>query len=229
MGNNPVKMIDPDGGNAFAPIYDPDGNFLGTDDQGLQGKAIVMNAKNFTQGMSHTEALGYSLGSKGMNEGGLDRLLEHKAGLSERPDWDGIVTVAEAQNWREIGNGQPLFVDISQMRFNTSALTVRDFGDNDQMFVNFYNVFNIHADNENVLWRPASDRTLSRVYGTVRVVLINRENGTITLAQRENGSFDSYDFAGWRAWIAGAGDNFDFFGYGTARIRLSHSAEAQGN
>ena len=42
--NNPVQLIDPTGA-LDAPIYDTEGSFLGTDDQGLQGKAIVMNAR----------------------------------------------------------------------------------------------------------------------------------------------------------------------------------------
>lgn len=54
--NNPIIYIDPDGRAAFSPIYGIDGAFLGTDDQGLQGKAIVMEAENFEQGMSHEDA-----------------------------------------------------------------------------------------------------------------------------------------------------------------------------
>ena len=57
-------------GNAFntdivegqlSPIYDENGNFLGTDDDGLQGDAIVMNINDFVQGMSHEDALAYKL------------------------------------------------------------------------------------------------------------------------------------------------------------------------
>ena len=46
--NNPVRFIDPTG---LAPIYDPNGNLIGTDDGGLQGKAIIMDKDNFVQGM----------------------------------------------------------------------------------------------------------------------------------------------------------------------------------
>jgi len=51
--NNPVNAVDPTG---KSPIYDPDGNFLGTDDEGLRGTSIVINTENFTQGMAHKDA-----------------------------------------------------------------------------------------------------------------------------------------------------------------------------
>lgn len=46
--------IDPDG---RSPIYDTDGNFLGTDDNGLQGNYIVMSSENFKQGMNPDDAI----------------------------------------------------------------------------------------------------------------------------------------------------------------------------
>ena len=51
-GNNPIVYIDPDGRLAN-PIYDQEGNFLGTDNRGLQGDAIIMDSKFFQQGMEH--------------------------------------------------------------------------------------------------------------------------------------------------------------------------------
>jgi RHS repeat-associated protein len=50
--NNPLRYTDPTGWLSN-PIYDFDGNFLGTDDRGLQGEAIIMKLKYFRQGMSH--------------------------------------------------------------------------------------------------------------------------------------------------------------------------------
>ena len=59
--NNPVRYIDPTG-MSTSPIYDEEGKLLGTDDEGLQGVAIIMSKSNFKQGMSHEEALSHDLG-----------------------------------------------------------------------------------------------------------------------------------------------------------------------
>ena len=58
--NNPIMYIDPDGRLAN-PIYDQEGNFLGTDNRGLQGDAIIMDSKFFQQGMEHELAEGLDL------------------------------------------------------------------------------------------------------------------------------------------------------------------------
>ena len=135
--NNPINRVDPDGaldreirsltainrveridGEEMMdnPIYNEDGNFLGTDDKGLQGEAIVMNAKEFTQGMSHEKALENNLGVEGLSsDAAKTKLLDHYNGLKDRPDWDGYLTLSEANEWYRNGNGQPLFADLSKV------------------------------------------------------------------------------------------------------------------
>ncbi|WP_299213261.1 RHS repeat-associated core domain-containing protein [uncultured Dokdonia sp.] len=104
--NNPILFIDPDGRLA-SPIYDQGGNLLGTDDQGLQGEAIIMNADNFEQGMSHEEALDNSLGTEGLNsEEAYDKLSESYLSLKDRPDYDGELTMSEANDWFNNRNGR---------------------------------------------------------------------------------------------------------------------------
>ena len=62
MDNNPISLVDPKGLSADSPIYDENGDLLGTDDEGLEGDAIVMNKDDFQQGMSHEEAKKKDLG-----------------------------------------------------------------------------------------------------------------------------------------------------------------------
>lgn len=54
--NNPINRIDPTGA-LDNPIYGEDGAFLGTDDRGMRGEAIIMNENDFTDGMSHEDAM----------------------------------------------------------------------------------------------------------------------------------------------------------------------------
>jgi len=54
--NNPVVLIDPNG-NSTSPIYDTDGNYLGTDNQGFSGDILIFDdPSKFKQGMEHSEA-----------------------------------------------------------------------------------------------------------------------------------------------------------------------------
>ncbi|MCG8389431.1 MAG: hypothetical protein MJA30_28020, partial [Cytophagales bacterium] len=56
MGNNPILATDPTGG--FSPIYDSEGNYLGTDSEGFTGDVLIFNdPTKFVQGMDHDQAL----------------------------------------------------------------------------------------------------------------------------------------------------------------------------
>ena len=113
--NNPINRVDPDGA-LDAPIYDTEGEFLGTDNEGLQGKAIIMNKSDFKQGMSHDDALSKSKGYKGLStQGAKDKFTAHYNNLPTRPDYDGYLTLDEANEWYRTGNGQPLFTDLSKI------------------------------------------------------------------------------------------------------------------
>ena len=115
---NPIKFIDPDGQN---PIYDKQGNFLGTDNTGLQGYYFVMDKEKFTQGMSNIEAGNYAvLGA--ISSDVESRINEHYNNLPNRPDYDGFVTVGEGISWAKshpnaLKNPTPdniLYIDASQ-------------------------------------------------------------------------------------------------------------------
>ncbi|MBT0813066.1 hypothetical protein KIH41_17390 [Litoribacter ruber] len=116
--NNPISRIDPLGA-LDNPIYDYGGNFLGTDDLGIQGEAIIMNKGDFKQGMAHEAALSVgSLRSQmpiGFSKSSLEKVDSHHSDLPNRPDWDGYLTLKEANEWYRKGEGQPLFTDLSKI------------------------------------------------------------------------------------------------------------------
>lgn len=113
--NNPVRFIDPTG-KLVSPIYNEKGNLLGTDDEGLKGKAIIMNESNFKQGMSHEKALSHNLGYNGLiSDEARSNYVSSYTSLKDRPDYDGYLTISEANKWYREGNGQPLFTSLERI------------------------------------------------------------------------------------------------------------------
>ena len=89
--NNPVKYNDPTGRN---PVYGIEGELIGvTENSGLQGEAFIMNKEDY-------DAKNKNLGIEGLNgQNAYDRFHESFNALSGRPDWDGKLTLEEANNW----------------------------------------------------------------------------------------------------------------------------------
>ena len=113
--NNPIIMVDPDG-RAASPIYDPNGNLLGTDDQGLQGDAIVMKKDKFKQNMKHEDALKNDLGMQGLNGGLANASFAYSyAHLKDRPDYDGVMSYQELLQWGRDKGDSPVFLDASKV------------------------------------------------------------------------------------------------------------------
>ena len=112
---NPIRNVDILG---FRPIYSTEGYLLRTDDGGIQGEQIIMKKENFMQGMLTEDALKYNLGVKGLDgEDAVNRFNESFNHLKDRPDWDGYITLEEANEWYRSGNGEPLFADINKIDF----------------------------------------------------------------------------------------------------------------
>lgn len=227
VNNNPIYFIDPTGLAPMSPIYGTDGEFLGTDNQGLTGKAIVMDAENFEQGMSHDDALSNNLGVDGLEstEAG-SQLLSHYDGLKDRPDYDGIVTPTEASDWFRNGDGGDLFIDVSKIDFKASALSADDLSTSGTQEVTFFNLYNNQKDNPNSVYRPSTNPTLSYVFGTLRMNLINAKTGEVSLQNdaQYGGGFDGFNFTNpilRRIYgLGGNGTDFNFKGYGTGTVNL---------
>jgi RHS repeat-associated protein len=121
---NPVILVDPDG-REINPIFDLDGNLLGTDDKGLKGTPLFMKKDDFKQGMSHDDAKSKDMGAESLNslEAGK-KVLSTMNSLPSRPDYDGHITLSEANEHYANGNG-PLFADLGKI--DLDFVTSKDF------------------------------------------------------------------------------------------------------
>ena len=211
-GNNLVNYIDPTGG-LISPIYDEEGKLLGTDDEGLQGQAIIMKEKNFSQGMSHEEALSYSLGYEGLKDDeARSRYVTSFTGLKDRPDYDGYLTKAEADTWWRGKSGEPLFVDQSKIELH--GVNTSSFERENPIYKNF-------------IWRLTNT---GKTYGTLKMTLIDAEKGKVFIGSEKY--MDKYDFnmdgrpfRDFATWVgrpgkANDGKDFLIYGYGYAIVPI---------
>jgi hypothetical protein len=225
-------------GKAPSPIYSEEGEFLGTDDQGLKGDAIVMDKKYFKQGMSHKEAIQKGVGTFNINTsfsnipihdiGGSVTAYFHYLGLSGRPDYDGILTFAEAVSHYSSGMGTPLYVDVSKIDLSGPAIS--DFEIGVSKGVNFLNPGFLMAN-----------MTTRLVYGGLSITLIDNSGHVFLGAQKSGGIIDNYDFTSnggsWYSfrevttWMGAKingdlpflepGVPFKIYGYGRAKLGRS--------
>ena len=205
--DNPIFFTDPTGLAPMSPIYGTDGSFLGTDNEGLHRKAIVMDESNFKQNMSHEEALTKSEGAEGLkNTEARTKLLNHYNGLKDRPDYDGVVSLSEANDWARNGNGQPLFVDVGKLDISSVSVW-GNFAKYDSSTRSFFSMERLTE--ENYKWKssiyvnflsPAgtpgdfsSSNHPSLVFGTLGLTLLDRKTGEVRLGN-SNGRLDVYNF-----------------------------------
>ena len=210
--NNPMKYVDPDG-RLISPIYDSNGNLLGTDDQGLQGDAMILKKENFKQGMSHDDASRLNLGLHSLDGDIQEKVVASVKNLESRPDYDGVLTLSEANNWYRNGNGQPLFVDASKI--DLSPMTRENLHLNKVTAYNFLHP--MHTNLETGL-----------VYGTLGITLLD-DTGKVRIGNKD-GLIDIYDFDYQKGRlfrnfatkigeiVAGQGRKYDIFGYGYGKV-----------
>ena len=150
---SPIVLMDPNGKES-SPIYDLQGNFLGTDNEGLQGEKILMHKDHFKQGMDHnvakiTEAIDRSL--YGVSAEAEGRSSYHHDMLPNRPDWDGVVTIAEGIEWAKshvFAKYAPtpdntLYLDASKMDFGSLSVSNIGLNEGEQKNVNLLDYVNL--------------------------------------------------------------------------------------
>ena len=163
-GGNPVTYIDPSG---CSPIYSETGVLLGTDDSGLQGKYYIMREADFKQGMSLNDVKKFALSPDLIDSDILKKINSHFRTLPSRPDYDGYLSLSEANDWYRNGNGETLYTDLRKIDLSG----IEPFKQNGKLV--------------NLLLSPSSFKD-GLVYGTIYLQSIG--NNYVTSVE------DTYDF-----------------------------------
>lgn len=187
--NNPVENIDPMG---MAPIYAPDGTFLGTDDEGISGNQLILDKANFKQGMTHADAQKV-LWVGEMTLEAQAKMDEHVAKLSSRPDYDGFVTISEGIAWAKahpnaLENPTPdntLYIDTSKLDFGELSPEEFKNGPGEKSDINLFNP-------KRMIESIFSPKLRSTIYalGRVNILLINEEARTVRIVNDEATVYD---------------------------------------
>lgn len=216
--NNPMYFVDPDGMQAMPPgeginqYIDDDGTFFWNSE--LEVYERYSKAGDY---------MGYHPYEESWTPSGTSTYIFSDASRSpdfvlteDRPDYDGKLTLEEANKWYREGNGEPLLVNSATI--DISSLSMDDFSEG--VGSSIVNNFGLSSDVETGV-----------IYGSVKVTLENKE-GEVTLGN--NGYLDTYDFdqkkndsaktfirnvltkAG--EIVAGKGTAYNIFTYGNNKI-----------
>ena len=190
---NPLNAIDPDG---LRPIYDLNGNFMGTDESGFDGDFIVMDANNFEQNMLPEVADRYAVPTWTLSPTIQAKIgLHYKFCLPARPDYDGFITWSEAVDWGKNGpdlntrQKKSLFVDINKLDFSGAVVSGNNINFTDYSTVikllsqylsfwtpNYIGIGRLISDLNN-----GANKILQQAAVLGNVTSIQNEDGTISL------------------------------------------------
>ncbi|MFV0505385.1 MAG: hypothetical protein ACK5L5_01540, partial [Bacteroidales bacterium] len=192
-----------------------------------QGEAIIMKRDDFTQGMSHEEAMGkgntiddmsFEESVKFLNNGNAESFFNHYDNLPNRIDYspDFILSKEIADRHWQGGSAEALYVNMANI--DLPGVSAEDFDPNGHYSKNF-------------IWGLSNT---GQVYGTLDMTLLDTNTGSVRLGYLNrnvspNGLvMDRYDFtydgrimrdlATWAGRPSGEGRSFDIHGYGAAKV-----------
>jgi len=225
---NPIIYIDLEGAN---PVYSPDGEFLGINELGLQGEALIIDKRNFRNGMSIEESLVSNMGIGSLSPEAYSKYMAHYHKLSSRPDWDGIVTINEGVKWARQHQGalrnptpdNTLYINAALLDFGNISISDCKNGVGAISPINLLTEENI----KNAVGKPMLANT---VYALGRVNVILQNNfGHISIVNDAATDYDWNKGGGFKRnallFLEGIrtqlpyGSGFKTFYYGVGNVR----------
>lgn len=162
--------------------------------------------------MSLDEAMKHNVGEAGLvDDAARDQYKGSFENLKNRPDWDGKLTLSEANDWYRNGNGESLFTDINSLDLS-GAVAPGPKSVGEKAVLNMFKVSN-NADDQ-------------RVYGSITVKYFPNDF--------VRAYADEYDFrmqpwtsSSWKrniktivgGRVAGEGMAYNIFIYGSAKLK----------
>jgi hypothetical protein len=153
MENNPVMFVDPNGMNS-SPVFNSDGDFLGTTISGYKGEILVMDEDDFTKDMDDNQALkkGTKLKEANISKYADSKVLSHVANrkLDDGLNHDEYINVVHDPDYvtkgRSVGvsNFAYLGKDEEGAMFNILSGSGWRDGPYESTVENIRNTINIH-------------------------------------------------------------------------------------
>ncbi|WP_300300545.1 hypothetical protein [uncultured Muribaculum sp.] len=211
------------------PIYSLDGDFLGTDDYGLQGIPYIMDRENFEQGMSFRDVMKYSV-SDGIPDDIFGKVTAHYSLLPQRPDYDGFVTITEGIAWAK-ANPDALLHPTPDNSLYIKASEL-DFGDVSSSELRLGKKESIDLFSINNAWASIMNARLrASVYalGNGSVILLDKATRSVRIVNdnatdydwNEGGSFKrntAIKINNWLFDLDAQSDGFKVYYHGIGRL-----------
>lgn len=185
------------------PIYDTEGNFLGTDELGIWGPPLIMERELFRQGMSYMEAAEVAILGE-WPEGIEEKVNSHYETLKFRPDYDGFVTIGEGISWAKshpdaLKHPNPdntLYINAAFLDFG--VISTDDF-----KIIGNVEPINLFS-NKNLLKSLGNPELMATIYalGRVNMRLVDRDKRLVEIINDKATDYDWNRGGDWkRDWF----------------------------